>query len=657
MQRIHILTNQVNPAKDEKKDILWVPVSQAENSISRFINSVNSATENNFTHFEQLYTWSITNSEDFWISCWKFCGAIGERGSRALIDKGDIVDARFFPDSIFNFAENCLKSREVNATCIIYRSESGDDRLVSYKYLSEKVAALAISMRTDGVVKGDRVCGVVLNSPEAIICMLATLSIGAIWSSVSPDFGDSAILDRFSQIRPKVLFYSSHYFTKGKLYSVVDKMRTIADKLTLVLPEGASRLITVPIESLDSFCCFRSTSVLPLNFEPTNFNDPAFIMFSSGTTGKPKCIVHRHGSLLQLMKEHQLHCDIRPGDRVFYYTTTTWMMWNWLVASLASEAVVMLYDGNPFHPSSNALFEFAAKYQCSFFGVSAKFIDSLRTDSKFISPPQGIESIRTIASTGSPLIPESFDFVYSKIKSDVNLASICGGTDILSCFILGCPIKPVKRGFVQCRGLGMDVKIFDPATGEPVVGSKGELVCCSPFPSQPLGFWEDDIQKSKYRETYYSQWPNVWKHGDYCMLDPDGHVFVYGRSDATLNPGGVRVGTSEIYRAVETLPFIKESICCGVEKKIGEESVALFVVLKTGQLTADMRDQIKGSIRSATTRHHVPAIVEQVRDIPRTKSGKIVEVAVKNVLKGVSIQPLLASLENPESLEEFKRFK
>ena len=568
-----------------------------------------------------------------------------------------MLKARFFPDSEFNFAENCLRNRDTEETCLIYRSESGSDRLMSYTELHECVSNVAIALRADGVKKGDRVCAVVSNRPEAVVCMLATLSIGAIWSSVSPDFGESAILDRFHQIKPRVLFYSSEYSNKGKRFVVSDKIQKVKERLDEALPEGASRLLSISIDSLEEYCSMRTNS-LPLNFEPTNFNDPAFIMFSSGTTGKPKCIIHRHGALLQLMKEHQLHCNIKPGDRVFYYTTTTWMMWNWLVGALASRATLMLFDGNPSYPSSNTLFEYAADHKCSFFGVSAKFIDSLRSDSKFVSSPRNIESIRTIASTGSALIPESFDFVYSRIKSDVNLASICGGTDILSCFVLGCPIKPVKRGFVQCRGLGMDVKIFNPDTGLPVVGEKGELVCCSPFPSQPIGFWGDDVLKSNYTKTYFSTWPNVWKHGDFCMLDSDGHVFVYGRSDATLNPGGVRVGTAEIYRAVETLPFIKESICCGVERKAGEESVALFVVMKdpSSTLTDQMKNSIRSAIQAATTRHHVPSLIEQVRDIPRTKSGKIVEVAVKNVLNKISLTNLMSSLENPESLEEFKKF-
>ena len=355
------------------------------------------------------------------------------------------------------------------------------------------------------------------------------------------------------------------------------------------------------------------------------------------------------------MKEHQLHCDIKPGDRVFYYTTTTWMMWNWLVSALASEATILLYEGNPFYPDCNSLFDYASREGASFFGVSAKFIDSLKSAPAFRTP--SLPLVRTIASTGSPLLPESFDFVYNRIKADVNLASICGGTDILSCFILGTMLKPVKRGFTQCRGLGMDVQIWNPTTGKPVVGEKGELVCCSPFPSMPIGFWNDTPDRSAYRNAYFSDWPGVWKHGDFCVQDGDGHVMVLGRSDATLNPGGVRIGTAEIYRAVESLEFVKESICCGIEHKPGDESVALFVVLEepSQSLTDDMRRLIREAVKNSATRHHVPRVIEQVPEIPRTKSGKSVELAVKNVIHNREVRNV-SSLANPEALDAFKKF-
>jgi acetoacetyl-CoA synthetase len=645
-------------------EIIWTPSSDVKESsnMSSFIRFLKSTKNLDFNDYEELHDWSVREPENFWSACWDFVGAIGDKGSDPITHGNAIIDTRFFPRGVMNFAEGCLAKRGPGPA-IIFTQEHTKEETISWDDLYARVAALVIALRADGVRKGDRVCAVVANVPETVICMLAVGAIGAIWSSVSPDFGVEGVMERFCQIQPKVFFHSDFYFNKNRLYNVLDRVREIEAKLAESVPESGSLIsISITDHGLDRYITSRLrqdlTECTELNFESTNFNDPMFIMFSSGTTGKPKCIVHRHGVLLQLMKEHKLHCDIRPGDRVFYYTTTTWMMWNWLVGCLASHATIMLYEGNPFYPNCNSLFDFVGRYRGSFFGVSAKFIDSLKLAPEFIpNPPEFNRSVRTIASTGSPLIPESFDFIYSNIKRDVNVASICGGTDILSCFILGCPIKPVKRGFSQCRGLGMDVQIWDPDTGKPVVGQKGELVCCSPFPSQPIGFWGDDDKKSKYREAYFSEWPNVWKHGDYCMLDSDGHVFVYGRSDATLKPGGVRIGTAEIYRAVETLPFIRESICCGVELKPGEESIALFVVLtdETGILSADKEATIRSAIHKSSTRHHIPQIIHQVHDIPRTKSGKIVELAVKNILGGFPVKNL-NTLANPEALDEFKQF-
>ena len=640
-------------------NVIWEPSEEfIERSVlSRFADFVRETYGKSFDSYEALHTWSVKNPEEFWSGAWSFMKVKGEQGNEPAVSLQSIMDAKFFPEGLFNFAENCLQPKS-DDPAIIFTQENVVDEIFTWAQLYDCVNRVSARLRSDGIVKGDRVCAVAANVPETTICMLATASIGAIWSSVSPDFGVEGILERFAQIRPRVFFHTSAYKNKNRVYDVSDRIREVEAKLRECLPDGVSDLISVSLER-EALETYSSTVEAPseLKFERTNFNDPLFIMFSSGTTGKPKCIVHRHGVLLQLMKEHQLHSDIHPADRVFYFTTTAWMMWNWLVGALASRATIMLYEGNPFYPDSNSLFQFASRYKCTFFGVSAKFIDSLKTAPEFASPPPNFECVRTIASTGSPLVPESFDFVYTHIKKDVNLASICGGTDILSCFILGCPIKPVKRGFAQCRGLGMDVQIWDPDTAKPLIGEKGELVCLTPFPSQPIGFWGDDAQRSKYREAYYSDFPNVWKHGDFCLLDAEGHVFVYGRSDATLKPGGVRIGTAEIYRAVETLPFIKESICCGVELKPGEESVALFVKVtdeKTA-LTDAQRDQIRAAVSKSATRHHVPRIIEQVGDIPRTKSGKIVELVVKNVLHHRAVKNLNA-LANPEALEEFKKY-
>ena len=642
------------------EEICWRPNPDASKQchLAQFMRELKKGGSLVNDDYEALHKWSLSASADFWNACWDYVGIKGSKGTRLTNCESDMVAHEFFPDGTVNLAECCL-SLKGESDAIIYTEEHSNTRKISWYTLWKKVSLVSSALRRDGVQPGDRVCAVVANVPESVICMLASLSVGAVWSSVSPDFGVEGVVERFSQVQPKVFFHSDSYHNKNRLYEVSDRVALIETELSRQLPETSNQLISVSISSdgLDQYTQGIDPST-PLTFHPTRFNDPAFIMFSSGTTGKPKCIVHRHGVILQLMKEHQLHCDIHPGDKVFYYTTTTWMMWNWLVTALASRATILLYEGNPFYPDCNSLFKFVGDHKGTFFGVSAKFIDSVKADLSFISPPPNFDQVEVIASTGSPLIPESFDFIYSRIKKDVNLASICGGTDILSCFILGCPMKPVKRGFAQCRGLGMDVRIFDPETGESLVGEKGELVCCSPFPSQPIGFWGDDVSKTKYREAYFSTWPNIWKHGDYCMLDSEGHVFVFGRSDATLKPGGVRIGTAEIYRAVESgVDFVKESICCGMELKPGDESVALFVVLNdpSARLDDSMRSVIRRTIQEATTRHHVPRIIEQVDDIPRTKSGKIVELAVKNILHGHEVKNRNA-LANPEALDGFKKY-
>jgi len=633
---------------------MWTPSAEVQlnSSLLRFKQDVENEFKLILDSYEDLHSWSVNSCEAFWSKAWYFLGVIGNKGSAPRTSNmDDMVNASFFPSGTCNFAENCLRRKD-EKPAIIFTQENVLNTSMSWRELYDRVAKLAAKLRTDGLNKGDRVCAVAANVPETVVCMLATASIGAIWSSVSPDFGVEGFLERFSQIEPRFFFHSDRYKNKDRLYDVTGRIKEVEAHLKAQIPELVS--VSITDDGLDRYTAGIEAPAT-IQFEPTNFNDPLFIMFSSGTTGKPKCIVHRHGVLLQFMKEHQLHSDIKPGDRVFYYTTTTWMMWNWLVAALASQATIMLFEGNLFYPSSNSLFEFASANKCTFFGVSAKFIDALRTAPDFVRPD--FTTVRAIGSTGSPLVPESFDFVYNNIKADVNLASLSGGTDIVSCFMLGCPIKPVKRGFIQARGLGLDVQVWDSETGKSIVGEKGELVCCKPFPSQPLMFWGDSQDKAKYRETYFSDFKNIWKHGDFCMIDEEGHIFMYGRSDATLKPGGVRIGTAEIYRAVETLPFVRESICCGMELKPGEEFVALFVVLVPGSGTLDsnMRDQIKNAVARSATRHHVPKIIELVDDIPRTKSGKIVELAVKNVLHHQPVKNLNA-LANPEALKHFEKF-
>ena len=637
--------------KDEAADgvILWKPSDKTKNEsrILGFMKHISQKYSVELNTYEDVYAWTITNPAIFWSECWDFVDAIGNKSTPMSSDLSVMIKGQFFPNGSFNFARNCLK-RNDGEPAIIFTQENIENRVISWFELRRDVHAVACALRRDGVSVGDRVCAVAANVPETVVCMLATSAIGAIWSSVSPDFGVEGILERFQQIEPKVLFYTESYYNKNKLFNVADRINEVKQHLV-----SLKSCVLLTSKGITDYACSTKNNEV-FEYAPTQFNDPMFIMFSSGTTGKPKCIVHRHGVLLQLMKEHQLHCDINPGDRVFYYTTTTWMMWNWLVGSLASGATIMLYEGNPFYPTSNSLFEFGR--ECKLLGVSAKFIDSLKSAPDFKKLPH-LPNLKTIASTGSALVPESFDFIYQSIKPEVNVASICGGTDILSCFILGSVIKPVVRGFAQCRGLGMDVQIWDPDTGKSLIGEKGELVCCTSFPSMPIGFWGDSAQSTAYTNAYFSDWPNVWKQGDYCLIDSEGHVMVFGRSDATLKPGGVRIGTSEIYRAVESLEFVKEAICCGIELRPGDESVALFVVIQPpySVLTDEMRTQIRSTVAKSATRHHVPKVIEQVSDIPRTKSGKIVELAVKNVLHGRPIKNLNA-LSNPLVLKEFEKY-
>jgi acetoacetyl-CoA synthetase len=651
MNRIKILSTQLVPVtrdvadSGEREDrIMWYPSEDRVRNaaITKFISLINSKFKTNIKTYEDLHAWSVAHTTEFWSECWDSTGVVGSKGSIHSVHMDDMLKAQFFPNSHFNFSENCLKRLD-DAPAIISTCENIPTGTLSWRELHDSVGRVSNYLRDLGIQKGDRVCAVVPNVPETVICMLAVGALGAVWSSVSPDFGVEGIYERFNQIEPKILFYSNFYKNKDKRFSVTGKIEKVMGMIQ-------SKPIGIEITNLLEVSNNYSSSI---QYNNTNFNDPIFIMFSSGTTGKPKCILHRHGCLLQLMKEHQFHCDIKSNDRVFYYTTTTWMMWNWLISVLASNATILLYEGNPSYPSPVSIFEFNLKNNSTFCGISAKFIDSLKSDS--ITLPQ-ISTLRTIASTGSPLVPESFDYIYSQYPG-VNLASISGGTDILSCFMLGCPVKPVKRGFVQCRGLGMDVRILNDS-GQPVVGVKGELVCATPFPSQPLGFYGDGPNQELYRSSYFSDYPNVWKHGDYCLIDSDGHLFVYGRSDSTLKPGGVRIGTAEIYRSVESLPYIAESVCVGVETKPGEESVALFVVLKNpeAELTAEMRREIQETVARKSTRHHVPKIIHKVSQVPKTQNGKIVEIAVKNVIHNRPVKNVNA-LINAECLREFEQFR
>jgi acetoacetyl-CoA synthetase len=608
--------------------------------------------------YPALHAWSIEDREGFWDLVWDFAGVIGDKGARRLVDGDRMPGAQFFPDARLNWAENCLRRRD-ESEAIVFRGEDGLTRRLSWRQLHEQVSRLQQALANAGVGPGDRVAAYLPNVPEAIIGALATASLGAVWSSASPDFGIDGVVDRFGQIHPKVFIAIDGYRYAGKEIDLADKVRAIVPRL-----EGVARTIVVPLlgradalaaalpEALTWENALAPFAAKPVAFTRMPFAAPLFILFSSGTTGVPKCIVHSvGGTLLQHLKEHRLHSAIGEGDRVFYFTTLGWMMWNWLASTLASGATLMLYDGSPFHPTPAVLFTYAADEQFTFFGTSAKFIDSLKKENYRPADHHDLGRIRTVCSTGSPLAAESFDFVYDAIKRDVHLASISGGTDIVSCFVLGVPTLPVWRGEIQAPGLGMAVDVCD-SDGKPLRGGKGELVCTRAFPSMPIGFWNDP-DGAKYRAAYFERFPGIWCHGDFAEWTAHGGIVIHGRSDATLNPGGVRIGTGEIYRQVEQIPEVTEALAIG-QDFAGDVRIVLFVRLAAGViLDAALVGKIKTRIRTGATPRHVPAKVVAVADIPRTKSGKIVELAVREVVHGRPVKNVEA-LANPSALEHFR---
>jgi acetoacetyl-CoA synthetase len=636
---------------------LWTPSPERAGGsrLAAFGRRAGAARGLTFPAYADLHKWSIEAPEQFWTDVWSFCGVVGEPGEDAVADVERMPGATFFPGGRLNFAANLLKRRD-DAPAIVATSEVGRDRTVSWNELHADVCRAASALRAAGVRRGDRVAAVVANRPETIIAALGAAAIGAVWSSCSPDFGEQGILDRFGQISPSVLFAVDGYVYGGKRVGCGEKIAAV----TRALP-GLRQIVTIPIlgdgpsgqlsgaagwdEWLRGASADEDWELLP-------FNHPLYILFSSGTTGVPKCIVHgAGGTLLQHLKEHQLHCDIGAGDRVFYYTTCGWMMWNWLVTCLASDATLVLFDGSPFQPDARRLFELAERTRITLFGVSAKYLDAVRKSGIEPKSVSDLSSLRTITSTGSPLSAESFDFVYGSIAPDVHLASISGGTDIVSCFVGGNPTAPVWRGEIQCAALGMDVDVFD-ETGAPARGEPGELVCKRPFPSMPVGFW-NDAGGARYRASYFERFPGVWCHGDWIQETAHGGYVIYGRSDATLNPGGVRIGTAEIYRQVEQLPEVLESLAVG-QKWDNDERIVLFVRLADGlSLDDSLRKRIADRIRTGTSARHVPARIVQVPDIPRTKSGKIVEIAVRNVIHNRSVTNREA-LANPEALDLFR---
>jgi len=615
-----------------------------------------------FQDYDALYDWSVRDLEGFWTAVWDFCGVIADdQGSPGrgpvVVDAGKMPGARFFPEAKLNFAENLLRRRD-GSDAMVFWGEDKVKRRLSHREVYERVSRLAQALAAEGVGPGDRVAGFMPNMPEAVIAMLATASLGAVWSSCSPDFGVQGVLDRFGQIEPKVLFCPDGYYYNGK---TIDSRGRVAE-FTAELP-SLTKIVVVPYVAatpevssigravtLDDFTAPYTAGEIAFTRMP--FNAPLYIMFSSGTTGKPKCIVHGiGGTLLQHLKEHILLCDVKRDDRVFYFTTCGWMMWNWLVSALAAEATLLLYDGSPFAPSGNILFDYADAEKMTLFGTSAKYIDALNKAELDPKSTHDLSTVRLMTSTGSPLVPEGFDYVYDHIKQDICLSSIAGGTDIISCFVGGNPIGPVWRGEIQRRCLGMAVEVYDDS-GRPVTGQKGELVCVKPFPCMPIGFWNDP-DGARYRAAYFETYPNIWHHGDFVELTRHNGIIVYGRSDATLNPGGVRIGTAEIYRQVEKLAEVEESIVIGQDWD-DDVRVVLFVKLRPGiKLDEDLAKRIKTQIRNGCTPRHVPAKVVQVADIPRTKSGKIVELAVRDVVHGRAVKNKEA-LANPEALDLYK---
>jgi acetoacetyl-CoA synthetase len=606
--------------------------------------------------YADLYLFSIERPEDFWRLMWEFGGVRGTMGDRVVADLDRMPGARFFPDATLNFAENLLSRRD-DRPAIIFRGEDRGTRSMSWAELHDAVMRFAAALRREGVKAGDRVAAYLPNIPETVIGALGSAAIGAVWSSCSPDFGVQGVVDRFGQIEPVVVLAVDGYSYGGKRHDctarVAEIVRALPSVRRTVMVPYLGTPVTGQIPNLATWDEFTSpAAAADARFEPLPFNHPLYILYSSGTTGVPKCIVHgAGGTLIQHLKEHQLLSDVRAGDRVFYFTTCGWMMWNWLVSALASQATIVLYEGSPFHPDGHTLFTLADEVGVTFFGVSARYIDAVAKAGVAPKSSHRLDSVRTIASTGSPLAPESFDFVYDGIKADVHLASISGGTDIVGLFAGGNPNGPVWRGELQARALGMKVEVFDDE-GRSVRGEKGELVCTMPFPSMPVGFWNDPDGR-KYHAAYFARFPGVWHHGDYVELTEHDGLIIYGRSDAVLNPGGVRIGTAEIYRQVEQLDAIVESLVIGQQWQ-GDERIVLFVRLRDGvTLDRALEDRIRRQIRDKTSPRHVPAVIVGVTDIPRTKSGKLVELAVRDVVHGRDIKNREA-LANPEALAQFR---
>jgi len=641
-------------------EMLWHPSAEriADANITAFRQAVENQWSVNLPDFAALHEYSLNEMEKFWLSVRDFCDVRAECwGDRVLIDRDKMPGARFFPDARLNFAENLLRKRD-DSPALIFQAEDQVKRQMSWAELYDAVSVLAQALTDFGVRPGDRCAGFVPNMPETVVAMLATTSLGAVWTSCSPDFGVNGVLDRFGQTKPKILFTADGYHYNGRAHDSLGCVAEFSASLPtlekiIVLPmlngtpdtSGLANAITL---------AEATTSYSPgeIAFTQMPFNDPLYIMYSSGTTGKPKCIVHGiGGALITHMKEHIIHCDAKPGDRVFYFTTCGWMMWNWLITALAAEATLILYDGAPTYPDANMLFDLAEETGMTLFGTSAKFIDALAKIGLDPASTHNLSTVRTMTSTGSVLAPEGFDYVYQHVKKDICLSSMSGGTDLLGCFVGGNPTLPVHRGEIQCRVLGMSVEVYDD-DGQSIFDQKGEMVCSQPFPSMPIYFWDDD-DGARYRSAYFERFPNVWCQGDFVSRSEREGWVIYGRSDATLNPGGVRIGTSEIYRQVEQLDEVVEGLVIGQEWD-NDTRVVLFIILRDGlTLDDELVDRIRMRVRENCTPRHVPAKIIQVTDIPRTKSGKITELAVRDVVHGQEVKNSDA-LANPEALNLYR---
>jgi acetoacetyl-CoA synthetase len=636
---------------------IWVPGSgRMEGSLmASFLRAVNERHGAAVGDYDALHRWSIESPDVFWRSVWEFCEVQGEPGATTLVDSKKMPGARWFPEARLNFARNLLRRRD-DSDALVFWGEDKQRRRLSRADLYREVAKAAAAFGSAGLRAGDVVAAWMPNMPETVIAMLAAASLGAIFSSCSPDFGVSGAIDRFGQIAPKILIGADGYYYGGKTIDSLGRLSEAARQLpsierVLVVPYVSPRPpATWGAEHWEDFVAPHAHET-EIEFAELPFDHPLYILFSSGTTGVPKCVVHgAGGTLLQHLKEHQLHGDIRRGDRLFYFTTCGWMMWNWLVSGLASGAALLLYDGSPLLRDGRILFDYAVAENITHFGTSARFLGGIAKTGLRPREISAFPSLRVIFSTGSPLGPESFDYVYQHIKEDVQLASISGGTDIVSCFVLGCPLLPVWRGEIQCKGLGMAVEVFD-EDGVPVRERKGELVCTRPFPSMPLGFF-NDADGSKFRSAYFAAYPNVWTHGDYAEITAHGGILIHGRSDAVLNPGGVRIGTAEIYRQLDRVPEVAEALAIGQEWA-GDVRVILFVRLQEGVALDDaLVARIRRTIREGASPRHVPSKVIAVRDIPRTLSGKTVELAVREVVHGRVVRNREA-IANPEALDAF----